>query len=141
MDAPTTAQFKTFFSRDFVYGTTSDKVMDTDIERAALESGLNINAYLFDTEEYYQLAYEYLTAHNLVMNLKNSQQGMSGGYSWLENSKSAGSVSQSFSIPEEILKNPALAMLSKTSYGAKYLSLILPLLHGNMLISAGWTQG
>lgn len=140
MTPPTVADFKAQFVRDFPYGTTSDKVMDADIQTAITEAAFTINESLFDTQANYSLAYGYLAAHCLVTNIKNSSQGLSGNFAWLEASKGVGSISQSFAIPENILKNPMMAMLSKTSYGAKYLSLVLPLLTGRMGIVMGDTQ-
>jgi hypothetical protein len=143
MTPPDVAYFKATFVRDFPYASTTidyEKVMDSDITAAISAAAFNINESLFDTEANYQLAYSYLAAHYIVVNLKNSGQGLNGNFNWLENSKSVGSVSQSFSIPEDILKNPMYAMLSKTSYGARYISMILPKLYGNMGIVAGWTQ-
>jgi len=136
---PTITQFKTQFARDFPYGPTNDSVMDGDIQVAISEAGLIVNSSLFQNQAAYQLAYGYAAAHCLVTNLKNSSQGIAGGFSWLENSKSVGSVSQSFSIPDDVMKNPAMAMIAKTSYGAKYLSLILPYMYGNMAIVRGGT--
>ena len=138
--APSVDEFKAYFVRDFSYGTTSDKVMDGDITRALADALFNISSDLFDSRAVYANAYCYLAAHNLVMNIKNSTQGLSGSFGWLENSKSVGGVSQSFAIPDDILKNPSYAYLAKTGYGMKYLSLVLPLLHGNMGIAYGTTQ-
>ena len=144
MTPPSVAQFKALFVRDFPYatGTTIDytKIMDSDIETAISSAAFNMNEALFDTEANYQFAYNYLSAHYLVTNLKNSSQGLNGSYSWLENSKGVGSVNQSFSIPEDVMKNPMYAMISKTSYGARFLSMILPKLYGNIGVVSGWTQ-
>jgi hypothetical protein len=49
-------------------------------------------------------------------------------------------VNESYSIPQHILDNPILAMLSKTNYGAKYLSMVLPRIVGQVFIVAGETQ-
>lgn len=140
MIPPTEAQFKAQFARDFPYGVTSEFVMDSDITNALRQAYFVVNQGLFDTENDFQFAYLYLAAHYLVMNLKASSQGLGGAYSWLESSKSVGSVSQSFAIPEAIMKNPAFAMISKTNYGAYYLSLILPLAVGQVGLAEGTTQ-
>lgn len=140
MNAPTVEEFKAQFTRDFMYGSSSDSVMDSDIATAIVQASFSVNEGLFSDETSYKFAFNYLAAHNLVMNLKASSQGVGGSFSWLESSKSVGSVSQSFQIPELIMKNPAFAMLSKTNYGAYYLSLILPLASGQIGVVAGTTQ-
>lgn len=140
MIIPSVSDFKAFFSRDFPYLSTSETVMDADITRALTEASAYVNESLFSTQALFTTAFLYMTAHCLVTNLRASSQGLSGSYSWLESSKSVGSVSQSFAIPESITTNPVYAMYCKTTYGAKYLSLVLPLLHGNMGIAEGTTQ-
>jgi len=139
MNAPTVASFKSQFQRDFPFGTTTDKVMDSDITTAQTLADYLVNQSLFADEASFQFAYNYLAAHYLVMNIKSSSQGLGGSYSWLESSKSAGSVSQSFQIPADILKHPQLAMLSKTNYGVTYLSIVLPLTYGQIGIAQGTT--
>lgn len=139
MIAPTVAQFKTQFSRDFPYGASSNSVMDSDITTALTSASFMVNEGLFSDEPSFQFAYNYLAAHYLVTNIKNSTQGLGGSFSWLESSKSVGAVSQSFAIPEDILKHPVLAMISKTGYGATYLSLVLPLTYGQVAIAGGGT--
>lgn len=139
MDSLTIAKFKSQFSRDFTFGITSDKVTNSDITKAINESQFYLNESLFETQAEYDIAAGYIAAHCMVTNLKNSSQGLAGQFSWLENSKSIGSVSQSFNIPEDILKNPHYALIAKTNYGAKYLSLIIPMLRGAMYIAEGTT--
>lgn len=139
MNYPTVAEFKAQFQRDFPFGSSSDSVMDYDIDKAILQAGFNVNENLFADETNFKFAFNYLAAHYLVMNLKASSQGLNGGFSWLESSKSVGSVSQSFAIPQSILNHPLLSMFSKTSYGAMYLSLVLPLTYGQMSAISGGT--
>ncbi len=137
---PSVDDFKEYFSRDFPYGTTVETVQDTDIAKAQIEASFNFNPDFAVNEQQFDLLFNYLTAHYLVIDLQNAAQGQAGGYSWLEQSKSVGSVSQAFAIPERSLENASLAMLSKTSYGAKYLQLILPQLCGQMGSILGRTR-
>ena len=139
MIAPTVAEFKAQFYRDFPYGSTPDTVMDADIQKALVEADFIVNPALFSTQESFSFAFNYAAAHYLVMDFKNSSQGLGSSFNWIESSKSVGSVSQGFSIPDLIMKNPQLAYFSKTGYGAKYLSLILPLTFGNIGIAEGAT--
>lgn len=140
MTNPTATEFKAHFTRDFPYGSTDDTVMDADITKAIAEADVNFNSALWPTQGVYTLAFLYLAAHYLVMDLRASSQGISGNYSWMTASKGAGGVNESFTIPQRVLDNPYFAMLSKTNYGAKYLSLALPQLAGQVFSVCGRTQ-
>lgn len=140
MIIPTEDDFKLYFCRDFPFGEKPDVVMDSDITKAISEAGFNFNDSLFSNQSKFTMGYMYLAAHHLVINLRASSQGIAGAYSWLQASKGVGSVNESFSIPQRILDNPNFAMLSKTMYGAKFLSLILPQLVGQAFIVCGGTQ-
>lgn len=142
MTIPDEQDFKQHFFRDFPFGDESDLdyVGDRDISKAIKEAKVNINQDLFADQCEFELGFLYLTAHYLVMDLRASSQGLSGQYSWLQQSKSVGSVSESFGIPQKILDNPIFAMLSKTNYGAKYLSLILPKMTGAVFAICGDTR-
>lgn len=137
---PTNDQFRLTFVRDFPYGASNECVMDSDITKAIAEAGFNFNEGLFSSQEEFTLGYLYLTAHYLVMDLRAGAQGVSGAFDWLGNSKSVGSVSEAFTIPQRILDHPVMSYYSKTYYGAKYLSLLLPRLAGNVSIVCGRTQ-
>lgn len=137
---PTVDDFKQYFYRDFPYGTDpATSVLDQDIAKAMGQCRVNINQGLFSDQDTYNIGYLLLTAHYLVIDLRMSSQGIAGQYSWIESSKSVGSVSESFSIPQRILDNPYFAMLSKTNYGAKYLEILIPQLAGNIFVVAGTT--
>lgn len=137
---PTITDFKEYFTRDFPYGTDPEtSVLDSDIGKAYGQVNFAINPALFSNQTDYTLGYLWLAAHWLVTDLRASSQGISGKYNWLESSKSVGSVSQGFTIPQRILDNPLFAMYSGTSYGAKYLQLLLPGLTGQVFIAPGRT--
>lgn len=140
-NAPTVQDFKDYFFRDFPYGTDLDtSVLDADITKAYGQTNFNFNPGLFSDQQNYTIGYLLLAAHFLVIDLRMSSQGISGRYSWVQASKSVGSVSESFSIPQRILDNPELAMLSQTNYGAKFLQLILPQLAGQIYSVFGGTH-
>lgn len=136
----TVSDFKALFVRDFTYGTTTDTVMDADITRAFSEAKANFNQGLFDSDDTLKLAYLYLTAHYMVLDIRGSIAGIAGGGEYSVASKSAGSVSESYAIPQAYMDNPLLSYLAKTSYGQKYLSIVLPRLVGNIGAVAGWTM-
>lgn len=138
---PTVNDFKIYFSRDFPYGTDiNTSVTDGDIMKAQGEAKFNFSNTFADTQEKFSLLFNYLTAHYLVMDLRASSQGIAGKYAWLESSKSVGSVSQSFSIPDKILANPLYAYYTGTNYGTKYLMLIMPQLSAQIFTVAGCTR-
>lgn len=137
---PTVDDFKNFFTRNFPYSSDPTLgVTDTDIANAEIETQYQINQCLFEDQNSYNLGYLYLSAHNLVMNIRASSQGLSGQYDWLINSKAVGNVSEGISIPQRILDNPIYSMLSQTPYGVKYLGMILPFLSGVMFTVPGRT--
>lgn len=115
--------------------TDLTRVLDSDISGAFADARYNVSQALFDSEEKFQRAYNYLAAHCLVEKLLASAEGLASQYNWLTASKSVGSMQEAFQIPERIAKDPFLASLSKTRYGARYLEIITPLLVGNVFTS------
>lgn len=138
---PTVQDFKNYFVRDFPYNADSSLgVMDSDITNAFNLVDLVINQGLWGTQGAYTIGFLYLAAHFLVLNIRASSQGLNGQYNWAQNSKSVGSVSESFTIPERIINNPELMQYTKTNYGAQYLQLVLPLLTGQVFSVCGGTH-
>lgn len=137
---PAVQDFKNFFTRDFPYGTDPNvAILDDDIAKAFTFANPNINPALFGDQGSYTTAYLLLSAHYLVMNIRSSSQGISGQFSFLQQSKSVASVAESFAIPQRILDNPALAIFCKTNYGAQYVQFILPQLTGQIFNVCGAT--
>lgn len=137
---PSVADFKAQFFRDFPYGTDlNTSVIDQDITNAFLLVNVNMNPSLFGDQGSYNVGYLLLAAHYLVMNLRASSQGINGQFNFLQNAKSAGSISEAFGIPQRILDNPDLAILCKTNYGATFLQLILPQVGGQVFTVCGTT--
>src|SRR5690606_38879219 len=96
---PSVSDFKAYFTRDFPYGEDpSTAIVDADITKAIGEAKFNVNETLFATQEQFTIGCMYAIAHYLVMDLRASSQGINGQFTWLENSKSVGAVSQAFSI-------------------------------------------
>lgn len=137
---PTIDDFKAYFFRDFPYGTDMNtSVLDADIGKAYGQTNVNINQALFANQADYNIGYLLMAAHYLVIDLRMSSQGLSGTYEWMTTSKSVGSVSESFQIPQRILDNPYFAMLTQTNYGAKFLQLVLPQLTAQVFNAFGRT--
>jgi hypothetical protein len=137
---PTVADFKAYFTRDFIYGTTSTTVNDSDISKALAQASFNFNEALFATQSGYTLCFLWLTAHYLCIDMQASSQGLSGKAQWLVNSHSVGNVSESYAIPQRILDSPEFTMYATTAYGVKFLSLIIPNLSGQIFSVEGATH-
>lgn len=144
MDAPTIADFKARFARDFQYATDQSdltKVINADIQLALDEAGRMVPTEIFGDQASYSAAFLLLAAHNLVTNIRASSGGLSAATPWLAVSKSAGGASVSYAIPAEFQSNPTFAMYALTPYGAKYLAVMLPYLAGGGFAAvAGATQ-
>jgi len=112
-------------------------VSDLDITNAYAEACVVFNDALFTSDDMV-LGYLYLAAHYLVHDLNAG--GQDGGSIGTVNSRSVGNVSESYSIPPAFLDNPMFSLLSKSSYGQKYLSMIIPRLVGNMTTVCGATS-
>lgn len=137
-DKPTVADFKALFVRDFPYAPYVDPptdppsqdpstgVTDADISRAMFEGQTTMNMSVAQDQDTYTMWYLYASAHFLVMDLRASGQGLEGSFQWTTQSKSVGSVSESYAIPQMIIDNPILNMWTKTPYGAKLLQMMLP---------------
>lgn len=138
--APTIQAFQIQFVRDFPYGTDPNvSVLDVDILNAFNLVDITINQALWENQTQFQLAYGYLAAHFLVLNLRASSQGLNGQWNWAQNSKSGGAVSEAFAIPQRILDNPDFMAYTKTNYGAMYLNLLWPQLSGQIFTVCGTT--
>lgn len=139
---PTVADFKTYFFRDFPYGTDlAVNVTDADIAKAMLQTSQTINWILFPVgQTQYNIGYFNLSAHIMALNFQQSSQGISSQQDWLLNSKSVGNVSVGISIPQEILDNPNYAYYTQTKYGTAYLMMIWPYMKGMMFATIGRTH-
>lgn len=142
---PTIEQFKMFFARDFPFAqdplnpNLDTEISDADINRAMVEADCFFNSKLFCDQDCFTLGYDYLTAHFLTENIRNSSQGISGQFEGILSSKSVSSVSASYGFPSTLMEDPSYAFLLKTTYGAKYLELIYPMLKANVFTVAGAT--
>lgn len=117
--------------------TTDNYIQDSDIEKAFEEAGINFNAAIFSNCDTAQLVFCYLAAHYLVIDLNNAQNPLALGVMGYTQSKSVGSVSESYGIPQWIMNNEVLGTYAQTGYGRKYLSLIRPFLTGNIIYTPG----
>lgn len=138
---PTVAEFKTFFARDFIYNANPALgITDTDIQNALDEAICNINPDLFLKQEQYTLGCLLLAAHFLCLAITSASTGTNGNFEGFITSKSVGNVSTSSQIPDRFLKDAILSLYARTTYGVRYLQLILPFLSGNVFSVAGRTH-
>lgn len=115
-------------------------VQDIDITRAFAEAMVTFNQALLTSNANIQMAFLYLAAHYLVNDFRAAMGGLSGSGAYPVSSRSVGSVSEAYSIPAEYLENPAYAYLAGSAYGMKYLSMLWPMLVGNVVAVQGWTH-
>jgi hypothetical protein len=140
---PTPAEFKSYFLRDFPYAPSSDPnslkyITDGDISKAIGEALFNFNSGL-GSESQATVMFMYLAAHYLVLNIRMSSKGLDSQADLLAQSKSVGSVSVGYQIPDKIAKNPVFAAYMTTAYGAKYLELAMKYLIGRASVATGTT--
>ena len=142
---PITVQnFKEYFYRDFPYSSSQTDytgIVDADIAKALKEAAMTYNQKLFDIgSDEEKIAFCYLTAHYLIIDIANSTSGLASKFQGFISSKSVGSVSVGYNMPSWITDNPILSMLGQTGYGAKYLALVMSSMVGNVAIAKGATQ-
>lgn len=125
---------------DVVSDNIDNYVLDADINKAFDEAKITFNQSLFTTEENIKIGFLYLTAHYLVNDLRAALKGISAIAVFPLQSRSVGSVSESYGIPAKYLSDPVLSFYTQSAYGLKYLNMILPRLVGNVVSVAGGTQ-
>lgn len=143
----TVAQFKTRFYRDFSYQNQNPSqtairppeegepiVQDIDITNAFTSAQAVINVCLFGGEAELTEAYLLLSAHFLCVNINNSLIGIksNGSSAFAVASRTVGSVSEAYEIPEAYKQNPVLMQYAQTAYGQQYLMFVTPKLIGNL---------
>lgn len=114
-------------------------IQDTDILRAFEEAKINFNASFYNDDATAIMVFCYLAAHYLIIDLTNASNPLAVGFMGFTQSKSVGSVSESYAVPQWMLNNQKLSAYAQTGYGRKYLSLIQPYLTGNIILTCGRT--
>lgn len=145
----TAQQFKTRFYRDFFYSNQNPNqenplpknsaiVQDADISNAYSDAQILLNQGLFPDVLTITAAYLYLSAHCLCLNLKAAGAGVNGTGTgaFPIAGRGAGGVSESYQVPDAYKDDPILAQYAQTTYGQKYLAMVLPYLRGN--ITTAW---
>lgn len=122
-----------------VKDSVDNYISDEDIERAYKEAKVNFNPNFFEDDDTAIMVFCYLVAHYLIIDLNNAMNPLAVGFMGFTQSKSVGSVSESYGIPQWMLNNQMLSAYAQTGYGRKYLSLIQPYLVGNIMLIPGRT--
>lgn len=124
---------------EIVKDSVDNYIQDSDIMRAFKEAKVNFNAGLFGDDDTIKMVFLYLTAHYLVIDLNNAMNPLGMGFMGFTQSKSVGSVSESYAVPSFATNNALLSQLMLTGFGRKYLSLLQPYLVGNIIFCPGRT--
>ena len=142
----TVAEFKKRFARDFQYGTGSDKVTDDDISMAMSDALTMFNPSLFSTADG-KTAFLMVTAHFVVSNVQaaggpnagpGQGQGLNNAPEEIQTSASVGGLNNSFlAPPDRVANNPTLRQFWSTSYGRRYIGLVMPKIIGAVTAIAG----
>lgn len=136
----TIADFKSFFVRDFPYGTDPKvAILDSDITKALDTAGDTFNEGLWSSQAQFNRAYLYLSAHRLVESLRASGSGLASQYAGNTQQKSVGNVSESYVMPPRVQANPFLAGCYTSDYGKMFVNLISLKLIGNIITVRGAT--
>jgi hypothetical protein len=150
---PLFADFKAQFSREFIYGTGLDTVREQDVQRALNETGIMFNPSLWDTtvkigsSSEGAIAYMYLAAHLMVLNI----QQMAGGLSAVPQGKGVRNAAEGVAVasgvgpanvtyqvpPPRVAENAFLMDLFRTTFGQRYMAMIEPRLIGNVQVVSG----
>ncbi len=92
-----------------------------------------------------QIAYCYLAAHLMVLSLQAAgglgvplgYQGAGSSGGGIVNSKTVGSVSLSYTLPDFVMKSPTLSQYMRTAYGQKYIQMVAPKIPGRRVMVVG----
>lgn len=123
-----------------VIDTQDNYILDEDITKAFSESQMLLNQGLFGSDAQIKIGYLYLSAHYLSNDIRTALQGVQSIGAQIMNSRTVGSVTESYTIPQAYIDDPILAFYTTTGYGMKYLSLVLPGTRGNVGVVQGWTN-
>lgn len=138
-------QFKSYFDRDFEFGTAKNTVRDQDIDQAIAEAYAAFNPGLWTAGVDLEIAFELWTAHCLVRRIgsaggiDNTGRGVKSSGKAPISSKSAGPLSVSYTLPGDMADNPMLFQLLTTGYGMQYAQMLIPRIVGNVGVVAGAT--
>lgn len=119
-------------------GDIYDYISDSDIEKAIAECDSLLPLARFENAVL-ATAQLYLSAHCLCDIINTSNSGLASKISFPVSSKSAGSLSTSYSVPSNFLEREIYAFFLNSQYGLKYLTLLIPRSRGYVGVAYGAT--
>lgn len=122
--------------------------MDSDIDRAINEAatGTQFNRGLFDAMNTQKIAFLYLTAHLMVLNIQGAGglsaiprgKGVLDGGSGVVVASGVGQANLTYQVPPEwVAKSPMLLDFFRTTFGQRYMAMTSALIRGNMAVVQG----
>ena len=138
---PTVAVFQAQFFRDFKYAPpdlfnlTGPEVINKYIVSQDIQNALNLALMDFNPQygTYNTIVFLYLSAHYMVMNIRNSSMGLNSQAKFMLESSSVGGVSIVNNINELFAKDPNFSKYLTTGYGQIYLDMVYPFTVGGGL--------
>jgi hypothetical protein len=127
--------FQNYFD-DFDY----KQITSQKINRGFSEAYLHFNPSLFSSNDMIVNAFLYLTAHYIVIALRNKNINVMSVGREKVSSTETDNVKEDYVIPERFRRSPLINFLSKTDYGQMYLSYALPALVGTVFSTYGRTH-
>jgi hypothetical protein len=118
----------------------SKYIVDFDIQKSFNQSINFTNPDIFENAQVLLDAYYYCTAHFLAMDMRMAESGIDSRGEGLISSKSVGSVSVSYSVPDRFQKDSFDAYFAQTGYGQKFLAYVQPRVTGNIGTAGGDTN-
>lgn len=118
-------------------GEVNDYVTDDQISGAMAEAFMVFNCGIFADPAKRLLAFLYLTAHFLTVDMRNISSG--GASVFPSRSRRAGALSETLEINARFAQSPILSAYLTTGYGQKYLAMMGPHLVGQATFLFGTT--
>lgn len=141
----TVSDFKSRYDREFIYGSTVDKVRDKDVQNAIDDAMMAFNFGVWDGDGQRKAAFMLAVAHFLYLAIQRAGGlagggGLQAGGVGMISSKSVGQVSVSYALPTKLLDNPILSQFMLSAFGQQYLAMLAPRTVGTMFIAPGHTE-
>lgn len=132
--------FKEYFPDNFPYiDEVGNNQLDHYINNALNQAINEINPNLFPNNNTLLRGVFYLSAHYLVLNMREADIGIQSLGQQIVSNKKVKDVQESYTIPFYLLQDPILNGYSTTNYGIRYLNMIANELKGNIIHIPGTT--
>jgi len=133
--------FKAYFPANFPYlNSSGGEQLDSYVSQAFTIAINEINNRLFANNDILKVGYFYLTAHYLVLSMRDADIGVQSIGQQVVNMRKVKDVLEQYAIPKYLLEDALLNSYSMTNYGIRYLSMIASKLRGNVIHIPGTTR-